>query len=114
MLQIKDESGDGVRICHLQGRLDGSTSATADQHLTQLANEAAAGKIVLDLAGLDYMSSAGLRVLLMAAKRAKSNGSRLSLAAPQPAVGQVLEISGFASILEIHPTLNQAIGATAP
>lgn len=114
MLQITDESGNGVRICHLHGRLDGSTSGAADQHLTQLAADSEARKIVLDLAALEYMSSAGLRVLLMAAKRAKGSGASLSLAAPQPAVRQVLEISGFASILDIQPTVDEATGSAAP
>lgn len=110
MIEITDERENGISICRIQGRLDGATSATADKHLTSLADNPETSGIVLDLSNLDYMSSAGLRVLLMAAKRAKNGSSRLVLAAPQEGVKQVLEISGFTSILDIHATCQEAVG----
>ena len=110
MIEITDEKENGVAVCRIRGRLDGATSATADTYLISLAEQTETSGIVLDLSDLDYMSSAGLRVLLMAAKRAKKSSSRLVLAAPREGVQQVLEISGFASILDIHPTRQEAVG----
>ena len=55
---------------------------------------------MLDLGRLDYISSAGLRVVLIAAKRLKSVGGALVLCTLNPSVREVFEISGFASILE--------------
>lgn len=112
MLEIIDETENGVAICRFRGRLDGSTSTQADEHLIALAGKEV-GDLVLDFSELEYMSSAGLRVLLMAAKRAKKGKVRLMLAGPQEGVKQVLEISGFASILEIHPTREKALQAMA-
>ena len=110
MLEITDETDCGIAICRLRGRLDSAASSQADEHLIALAAQKVAD-LVLDFSELEYMSSAGLRVLLMAAKRAKKGSVRLMLAGPQEGVKQVLDISGFASILEIHPTREEALRA---
>ncbi len=55
----------------------------------------------MDLEQLAYISSAGLRVVLMAAKRAKQSGGRLLLCGLSPAVRELFEISGFLKILEV-------------
>ena len=70
-------------------------------------------RIIVDLAGLAYMSSAGLRVLLVAAKRLKPEAGRLLLAAPGGMVGQVLGIAGFSEMLETCATLDDALGRAA-
>lgn len=108
MIEITDETEGGISICRIDGRLDGATSARADQHLTSLA-EQGVPDLVLDFSSFEYMSSAGLRVLLMPTKRAKCNSSQLVLAAPQEVVKQVLEISGFSSILEIQEARQEAL-----
>jgi anti-anti-sigma factor len=54
------------------------------------------------LSGLDYVSSAGLRVLLVAAKAAKGKGGKVVLSSPKPAILEVLKISGFDKILEVR------------
>lgn len=111
MIEITDETENGVSICRIRGRLDGATSASADQHLITLAERPETTAIILDLSGLEYISSAGLRVLLMAAKRAQKTSSRLLLASPREAVKQVLDLSGFTSILDIHATRHEALSA---
>jgi len=57
--------------------------------------------VALDLAGVAYVSSAGLRVLMMAAKRLRSRNERLSLQNVQPAVLTVLQMSNFTSFLDV-------------
>jgi anti-anti-sigma factor len=58
--------------------------------------------VTVDLSKLDYVSSAGLRVFLSAAKAAKAKGGKLTLLSPKPAVMEVLQISGFDRILDIQ------------
>ena len=58
--------------------------------------------IDIDLSELDYVSSAGLRVLLVAAKAAKAKGGKVTLLAPKPATLEVLKISGFDKIFDIR------------
>lgn|SRR5690554_4652914 len=66
-------------------------------------------RIVLDLAHLDYISSAGLRVVLLLAKKLKQAGGALMLCDLQPSVREVFEISGFLSILKVSDTRAEAI-----
>lgn len=58
--------------------------------------------IDIDLSGLDYVSSAGLRVLLVTAKAAKAKGGKVTLLSPKPATLEVLRISGFDKIIAIQ------------
>lgn len=103
MLTINEENEDGVSVCVLRGRLDGNTSDEADQYLQQWEGKETRDGLIFDLSELDYLSSAGLRIFLMCAKRAKSQNRKIALAAPSDTVKQVLTISGFAAILEIFP-----------
>ena len=67
--------------------------------------------MVLDLARLDYISSAGLRVVLLLAKKLKQAGGALALCDIQPSVREVFEISGFLAILTVCDTRAQAVAA---
>lgn len=108
-MEIIEEKHDNALVCRLAGRLDGQTSAEATARLAASQAEAAGKPILLDLSELDYLSSAGLRVILVAAKSAKAAGSRLSLCAPTPEVKEILDISGFGSILPIHASREEAL-----
>ena len=86
----------------LRGRLDGTTSAATEQALLALLDE---DEVTLDvqLSELDYVSSAGLRILLVVAKAAKARKGKLVLHAPKPAIFEVFKISGFDRIIAIAP-----------
>ena len=82
------------------GRLDGITAAATEKDILALLVEG--GSLVnIDLSELEYVSSAGLRVLLVCAKAAKAKGGKLVLLSPKPAILEVLTISGFDKILEV-------------
>ena len=107
-MEVSTASHGHAIVIAITGRLD---SATAAQFETLILNLIADGhrRIVVDLAGLGYISSAGLRVLLVAAKRLKPEGGRLLLAAPGAMVGQVLGVSGFSGMLETCATTEEAL-----
>jgi len=93
------------------GRID---HATADGLKTALAPYLAAcatgrDKVVLDLTGVEYISSVGLRVLMLASKQAKAQGGSLAVAGLQPVVREIFEISRFHLVLEVFPTLREAL-----
>lgn len=99
-----------VLVLTLTGRLDGLGSDVALKALT--AGEAANAKhAVLDLGGVNYLSSAGLRVLLADLKRRRGQGGGLTLAAVQPYCLSVLEIAGFADALPRHDNVAAALAA---
>ena len=110
MLEVKCEVLDGVLVLHLDGRLDGLTSKSFLEHAAapELADQAL---IVLNCNALSYISSEGLRVILMTAKKAKSLGGALTLCDVNPSVNEVMVISGFGEMLGVHADVNQAIKA---
>ena len=68
-----------------------------------------ARRLLLDFSKLQYISSAGLRIVLLAAKRIKSRGGRMALCSLNRQIHEVFEISGFSSILDILPSYDDAV-----
>jgi anti-anti-sigma factor len=65
--------------------------------------------LVLDFSGVDYISSVGLRVLMIAAKKMRTNGARIGVAALQPVVAEIFAISRFDGVLEVSQSVRSAI-----
>lgn len=99
-----------VVVVAVAGSVDG---LTADKLLQTLTGEIQQGraKLVVDCAGLEYTSSAGLRALLGSVKQARQKAGDLRLAAVRPAVLKVLELSGFTSILKTYPDVDGAVAS---
>jgi len=92
------------------GRLDATTSPALQEKLLGLI-EAGDRRMVIDFSELDYVSSAGLRVILIVAKRLKSTGGALALCCMKPHIKEVFDIAGFSAMLSIHPTQEEAVSA---
>lgn len=110
-MQIDEGVENGVAVLAVSGRVDSSTSGALDERLQ--AAIAAAAKLVVDFAEAHYISSAGLRALLKAAKAARASGHRLALCGLSPLVHEVFEVSGFSSLFEIHADRGAAVAALA-
>jgi anti-sigma B factor antagonist len=112
MLEIRVTGQDGVTLVEVIGRVD---STNAEQLGEALIAEIEAGHthIVLDLAGVDYMSSAGLREIVSALKRAKRGveGGDVRIAQPSYRVREVMEMAGLDTIIQIYPTQVEAVGS---
>ena len=97
-MNINIEKGNGVTVIKIEGRLDTTTAPELEKAIN---DEGEALKIlVLDFKGIDYISSAGLRVLLTAQKKMNVQG-RMELVGVSEAVMDIFEMTGFADILEI-------------
>ncbi|HEX5392442.1 MAG TPA: STAS domain-containing protein [Rhodocyclaceae bacterium] len=96
--EITDNNGTFEAV--IAGRLDSATSSGFEKSLQELFGRPKV-RVLIDFAALDYVSSAGLRVVLMAAKRAKQAQGELVLCGLQPHVKSVFEISGFLKILTV-------------
>ena len=108
MLEVKIHTVNDVLVANLVGRLDGLTSKNFMEKLSE-SNHASFSKIVLDCKELNYISSEGLRVILMVAKRSKSLGGNLTLCCVNSSVNEVMVISGFGTLLGVHPDVEKAI-----
>ena len=103
----EDRSADLV-VLTLSGRLDGTTTQTFEEKILGVI-DGGAHRLVVDLAQLEYVSSAGLRVFLHAAKRIQRHKGKLALCSLAVHVQQVFDLSGFSSILAIYGSRPEAV-----
>ena len=102
---------DSFFILKLKGRLDTTTSSQLEAKLIDAINEASK-HFILDCKDLEYISSAGLRVILMAAKKIKALKGQFFLTSLSSNVRQVFEISGFLNLIQTYPNVREALEAT--
>ena len=102
-------------ILGLKGRLDQDNCDAFRDELTPHMDAAARDHlaIVLDLSQLEYVSSAGLRCFMLAVKKAKTYTGRIVVAALQPMVAEIFQISRFDLLLEVFATVANAVAAVA-
>ena len=94
----------------LAGRFDAQSAGQVDSSL-QARFQEGVKRLVVDMGRVEYVSSAGLRVLLAAAKKTSSLGGRLVLCGLQPYVLEVFEVAGFTSIFQITPDAAAALAS---
>ena len=111
-MSITSHKTAGVLIVKPQGRLDTHTSPAADQLIVS-AIEQGETRILVDFTLTDYISSAGLRVLLKATKQIKQADGAFALCNANEQIREVLEISGFANIMHCYANLEEAQRAMA-
>lgn len=107
-MQFSTRTSNDIHIVAITGSLDSTTAPEAQKSLDAVV--AGAKKVVLDFSSLDYISSAGLRVLLGAAKKLRGSGGTLGMFGLNQSVREVFEISGFSSILSIYQSEAEAVG----
>jgi anti-sigma B factor antagonist len=90
----------GVLTLTLTGRIDAITTDGFSAAVTAVIDRGER-RLVLDLAGIDYISSIGLRALILAAKRLAALDGRIALSAPQPRIKQLLDVAGFTPLFPI-------------
>ncbi len=97
-------------ICELRpkGRIDSASGPAFEKDLLQQIDDGQR-RLLLDFTELQYISSAGLRIVLLAAKRMKTAGGKLALCSLNPQISEVFEISGFSRILDIHSSRDAAL-----
>jgi len=107
-MTIIQKEKDSIMELSISGRLDAVSAVEADKDFNSVI-DAGHKNLLINLTTLDYISSAGLRVLLVVAKRVQQNGGKVVLCALSSNVKEVFEISGFSSIFNIFETAAEAI-----
>jgi anti-anti-sigma factor len=105
---IKTGKENNAIIVKIVGRMDAVTAPEFEKALSAWIDESEK-YFVVDLSSLEYISSAGLRSILIIAKKLKALNGKIVLAAMEESVNEVFEISGFNSIIQIHDTVQAAI-----
>ena len=107
-MEITQEKNGNINIIKVKGRLDASTSSKLEEALDGYTGQDKV-RVLVDCQELDYISSAGLRVLLSAAKDFQKHSGKICLATLNANVKQVFEISGFTSIFPIYASTEEAV-----
>lgn len=107
-MNIKELKKDKAFVIILEGRLDSTNSGEMEKKFISLL-EKGEKNLLIDFSALDYISSAGLRVMLMAAKKSKAAGGKVVLASLTDNVKEVFDIAGFSSIFPIFANQEEAI-----
>lgn len=103
LVTIKEDAKGDVLVLRMSGRLDAVSSPTAERKVFDYINNDQC-KLLFDFGGIDYLSSAGMRMLLSIAKKLKSLSGKLVLFGITSNVMDILKMSGFDHVLEIVQT----------
>lgn len=110
-MQFESQRLADVFIATPSGRIDHPNAERLKQALAPILAAAAQGRsaLVLDFSSVDYISSMGLRVLLLAAKELRAADARIAVAALQPVAKEIFAIARFNHVLEIFPDVRAAL-----
>jgi anti-anti-sigma factor len=103
-MKLDHEEKDGIVCVRIAGRLDADSAAQAETTLKGLLKEGKS-RLVFDLGKMDYISSAGLRVILMTVKELQNKKGKVVLSALTPYVREIFDVSNFSSIIPITDTV---------
>lgn len=106
-MELSFEKQGSITIIGLNGRLDTSNYTQFENKLLEEISQGSS--VLIDCAGLDYISSSGLRVLLLALKKAERTNSMLALCSLQTGIMEVFRISAFENIFSIFPNKQEAL-----
>ncbi len=107
-MEIAVSDAGEIKVVRIEGKLDTQSSPHAQAQLTQLIDQGAT-KLVVNFEKLDYISSAGLDILLKAAKQLEGNSGELRICSLNEFVQEVFEISGFNTILSVFNSESDAL-----
>jgi len=109
-VEIGEQHEGNIIVLHPVGRIDNETSGDFQTRLLGAVTPEGAA-VLVDFSAVDYISSAGLRALMMGSKQSKAAKGRLAVAALTPIVKEIFEISRFSFVVQVFGTAADAITA---
>ncbi len=109
-MQITTTNEAGASVIRVEGSMDAISVAEFDAEWKKVIEEGST-RVVVEMGGLEYISSAGLRGILMLAKTTKMKGVALAFAGMRDMVSDMFKLSGFLTILSVHPDVPSALAA---
>jgi anti-anti-sigma factor len=107
-MDIEKVEREGIVCLKIDGRLDAKTAFDAEARVKEVLGEGRR-QLLFDLSGMDYISSAGLRVILMAVKALRSKKGQVVLCGLTPYVKEIFDVSNFSSIIPIADTVETGL-----
>lgn len=110
-MEIGESNLADALIVAPKGRLDQDSAPDVQKRLVDLVEANPGGKVALDFSEVSYISSVGLRALMVAAKTSKANGGAIAVGALTPVVREIFEISRFNYVVPVFDTLREALAS---
>ena len=107
-MDLKTERENGVLLVEVEGRIDGSNSRDFEDAMNG-AVDGSDKAVIVDMTGLSYISSAGLRAVLLLAKTLWKRDAKFMLCSLPGSIREVIEISGFHKIIPVHDSRESAL-----
>jgi anti-anti-sigma factor len=112
MITIAEQQNGAVTVVDVNGRVDSNTAKSFEERLTELFRSGR-NRVIVDFKHLVYISSAGCRVLLVAARLAQKSDGRLALCNLTADVMRVLELGGLTDFFAIYPSREEGLASLA-
>ena len=109
-MDISTENKNGALIANAEGRIDGA-NARDFESAVQTAVRDSEGPVIIDCENLTYISSAGLRAILLIAKTLGKRNVKFALCSLSAPIAEIFQISGFDQIISTHPSRDEALAA---
>lgn len=110
-IQVEVSTQNGIKIVTATGEIDGSSAPGLQAEVLPLLQQN--NSLILDLGGVTYMSSAGLRVLLLLYRQATASHGRVALARVAENIRDTMAITGFLKFFVVSDTVEQALALLA-
>lgn len=111
-MEVRERAVGSVVVVSLTGDLDSSTAPAVHERLQSVVHPD--GRVLVDLSGVPYMSSAGLRTMLLLYRQAQSVNTTVGLVGPSPDLRAMMAATGFLDFFTVDDTLAQGLAAPAP
>ena len=109
-MDVTTERQDGVLSARVEGRIDGANAVEFEEAI-RTAIEESDRAVIMDFEALLYISSVGLRAILLTAKSLWSRDAKFALCSLSGQIREVFEVSGFDKIIAIHPSRVEALAS---
>ena len=107
-MDINTECSNGILIAAPEGRIDGINALQFQEAVNNEIDDSVTG-VVIDMAGLNYISSAGLRAVLLISKALQQREAKFALCSLQGPIQEVFQISGIDQIISVRDDRDQAV-----
>ncbi len=109
-MNVEHQVLDTVDIVSLSGRVDAQSAPGVNEDIVNILDQGQ-NKMLINFKGLEYISSAGLRVLIIIAKKLRASEGELALCSLDEKIYEVFDVSGFTAIFKIYDTQAEAMEA---
>ena len=106
-MNITQDDKKGIIVLRCEGRLDATSSPQLEDEINRLIDQEK-NKVLIDFSRIDYLSSAGMRLLLSATKRLKNKQGNLGIFAIHEEVREIINMAGFEKVLAIYHSEEEA------